>query len=602
MVMFTWFAGYLAPRRPDSDLNEAQRGRQVRGMGSDDLVDRDGQIPPMHGTHFGNAQAHLPTSPMMGNPMKQSGLHLSSSLGASSINPASVQQLLPQQLGKAQNLQQGQPIRGQMTGTQPVQQNILQQQQNIVQQLRMAVQAGLISPQLLNQQLTPNMLVMLQHLLQAQQLLQQLINQQQQLMQQKQRMNPLQYRQKLDQMNTFIQQVQQQIQQTQQQIRVAQQSLHKQQPQPPQPQQMPSTQQQQQSGQQPAQQLQGQTGANPGDTAAATNKDASSDLPPDMNKLSLKDGGSRLIQWKLPSPEKEPGMDGSAGSTPESRAVGSARPAGQSQQPQDERSHSTASLQSSSTSLPFSDSTWSSTGLSTSSTSWPTATSASAISTTSVASSNQAESREGSELMMSGSTSAPTSSGSPTIDAASDSHSDTATGDPNASLDIIEGIEEFVPGKPWQGSGIKSVEDDPHITPGSVTRSRLSVNTIKEDYLTNLGKMTSGSPVETDASTWSIGPPVTKSSSSQNLLTDVTNEGDQPSAIASELWGVSNVPKPRPPPGLPPTLGSKGSALPQSQANPAASQPGFNRSVSWAPGDRSAFTSEFCIAPLLGQP
>lgn len=35
-------------------------------------------------------------------------------------------------------------------------------------------------------------------------------------------------------------------------------------------------------------------------------------------------------------------------------------------------------------------------------------------------------------------------------------------------------IEEFVPGKPWQGPSVRSVEDDPYITPGSVTRSAIS--------------------------------------------------------------------------------------------------------------------------------
>ena len=35
-------------------------------------------------------------------------------------------------------------------------------------------------------------------------------------------------------------------------------------------------------------------------------------------------------------------------------------------------------------------------------------------------------------------------------------------------------IEEFVPGKPWQGPSVRNVEDDPYITPGSVTRSAIS--------------------------------------------------------------------------------------------------------------------------------
>lgn len=564
--------GYLMQRRPDSDLSDAQRGRQVRGMGSDDLVDRDGQmVSPMHNTPFGNAQAHLPTSPMMGNPMKQPGpgLHMNPSLGASSINPASVQPMLPQQLGKPpQNMPQGQPIRGQMTGNQPVHQNMLhQQQQHIVQQLRMAVQAGLISPQLLNQQLTPNMLVMLQHLLQAQQVLQQLVNQQQQL--QKQRMNPLQQRQKLDQLGNYIQQVQQQIQTTQQNIKVAQQSLLTKQ-QPPQPQQQVQQQPQQQ-------QLQSQVS---GMTNPDVPKDPSKDLQNDMASMALKDGnlgGSRLKHWKLPSPEKDSSVPISSS---ENRPVGPRV---------SQQSHSTSNLQSS-TSLPFSDNTWSSSSLSTTA-SWPT-TSSSAISTTSVASGDQVESKDEAETSTdhAGNNPAPTSSASPITElVTSGNDTPTSSGDANAGLDLIE---EFVPGKPWQGSGIKSVEDDPYITPGSITRSRLSVNTIKEDYLTNLGKTTNGSPTvgsDTLNSTWSLGPHLSKSSSSQNLVTDVkstwsTTSGVEPaSGLDPEFWAGSNVPKPRPPPGL----GSKG--LPQTSQG--APQPGFSRSVSWAPGDRSAFTT-----------
>lgn len=45
-------------------------------------------------------------------------------------------------------------------------------------------------------------------------------------------------------------------------------------------------------------------------------------------------------------------------------------------------------------------------------------------------------------------------------------------------------VAEFEPGKPWKGaSALKSAEDDPHLTPGSVVRSPLSVNTIKDSEL-----------------------------------------------------------------------------------------------------------------------
>ena len=47
-------------------------------------------------------------------------------------------------------------------------------------------------------------------------------------------------------------------------------------------------------------------------------------------------------------------------------------------------------------------------------------------------------------------------------------------------------IPEFVPGKPWQGF-TKNVEDDPHVTPGSILMQRsLSVNRVHDESLHNL--------------------------------------------------------------------------------------------------------------------
>ena len=111
------------------------------------------------------------------------------------------------------------------TGTpQSVQQQIVHQQ--IVQQLRTAVQAGLINPQLLNQQLTPAMLVTLQQLLQLQTVLQRLIQQEQVLKQNKQLSNTTRHQQ-LDQLNQLITRTRHQIFQSQNQISAAQQSLPK---------------------------------------------------------------------------------------------------------------------------------------------------------------------------------------------------------------------------------------------------------------------------------------------------------------------------------------------------------------------------------------
>jgi len=57
--------------------------------------------------------------------------------------------------------------------------------------------------------------------------------------------------------------------------------------------------------------------------------------------------------------------------------------------------------------------------------------------------------------------------------AASDKNAESAALTEGSVTSSLE-IEEFVPGKPWQGPSMRSVEDDPYITPGSVTRSAIS--------------------------------------------------------------------------------------------------------------------------------
>ena len=61
-------------------------------------------------------------------------------------------------------------------------------------------------------------------------------------------------------------------------------------------------------------------------------------------------------------------------------------------------------------------------------------------------------------------------------------------------------IEEFVPGRRWQGL-VKSADDDPYLTPGQVA-GRISMNRINDDYVMNtLGKtQPSGSQSSTDLS------------------------------------------------------------------------------------------------------
>jgi len=110
---------------------------------------------------------------------------------------------------------------------------------------------------------------------------------------------------------------------------------------------------------------------------------------------------------------------------------------------------------------------------------------------------------------------------------------------PEGSLAASLEIEEFVPGKPWQGPSMRSVEDDPYITPGSVTRSAISA--IDDAHVMNVlgAKMPSSAVGRHASSVWS-------------------NEADTRPAIQT--------------PG-----------------------PQLGRSISWAPGDRTNAPSTFLL-------
>ncbi|XP_022121163.2 protein Gawky isoform X1 [Pieris rapae] len=81
---------------------------------------------------------------------------------------------------------------------------------------------------------------------------------------------------------------------------------------------------------------------------------------------------------------------------------------------------------------------------------------------------------------------------------------------------VYDLVPEFEPGKPWKGNQLKTVEDDPAMTPGSVVRSPLSLTAIKDSDM--LGGKTSppGGERSLSSSTWSY-PPVT---SAGGLKTD----------------------------------------------------------------------------------
>ncbi|XP_076458732.1 uncharacterized protein LOC143292390 isoform X2 [Babylonia areolata] len=445
------------------------------GMMGEDLDNRSDSNPhvpnfPMQNTPFNNAQAANPSYMSAGMNMydhrSKGGPPMpQTNNGSLNNNLQHKLKVMQQQQGGSNNaapalnsLSPGQVRGGNVPGSSN--QSMVQQQaaqQQILQQLRLAVQSGLISPQLLNYQLPHNILVMLQQLLQLQNALQNLIQRQQFLQQNKVTLNIP--RPQLDQVSVMIGQYKSQILNLQKQLQTAQQNmLMKQQP-PTAPTPTPS---QMQTMSQPPlgmpppipTSVQGEGGESimplPGDIASGASNAASM---------------SRLSQWKQPTMDKE-------GSGDLNKAPGS-KPQGL------QHSHSTPTMG------PFGDltglniggdSTWSSLATSTSS-NWPSASAGDSSAEDGGKRENGTPPTSGLAAMLGGG------------------------GNLGLSTDVIP---EFVPGKPWQGLSSKSVEDDPHITPGSISRS-LSVNVVKDDYLNNLTNASKSSPSFSTDATWSTG-------------------------------------------------------------------------------------------------
>uniref|UniRef100_A0A8D9DRG0 Protein Gawky n=1 Tax=Cacopsylla melanoneura TaxID=428564 RepID=A0A8D9DRG0_9HEMI len=144
-----------------------------------------------------------------------------------------------------------------------------------------------------------------------------------------------------------------------------------------------------------------------------------------------------------------------------------------------------------------------------------------------------------------------------------------------ANQQFTDLVPEFEPGKPWKGTQMKSIEDDPSITPGSVVRSPLSLATLKDTEIftsssssSGGGKtspsnpdLTSAPPLSLHNSPWSYNPPSSVSSAFSNPLGKLgggskTVWGDSSGPLPStgmsggsnDLWGP---PKARgPPPGM----------------------------------------------------
>lgn len=414
---------------------------------SDTRSESNPHVPnfPMQNTPFPNAQ--VPNQPFISGPVnmydRSKGGPPMPPNNSSSINTNLQQKLkhLQQQGSMPAGINSLSPTQGVVTrSTLPgATQTMVQQQaaqQQILQQLRLAVQSGLISPQLLNQQLPHNILVMLQQLLQLQNALQNLLQRQQFMQQNKVTLSIP--RPQIDQVTGMIAQYKSQIVSLQKQLQQAQQQMLLKQPPAPTPTPQPM--------QQPPM-------IPPPAAPSSMQSEASDNLMPlhgDMANIAQNASASmqsRLTQWKRPTPERD-GEGRDLNKAPGSKPL--------------QHSHSAPMMG------PFGDltglnisgdTTWSSAATTTGSTSWP--------------STNMGE-----------------GGGLSNTDVKGEREELTPT---NTSISVIGGsgslglsdvIPEFVPGKPWQGLS-KSVEDDPHITPGSISRS-LSVNVVKEERLYNL--------------------------------------------------------------------------------------------------------------------
>lgn len=507
-------------------------GRMPGLLPDDDISDSrsDNTFVPnmnhMQNTPFTNAQQKIPNQfpfnngPSLSNPssLNSNDPSINNMLQQKVIHKYQSQQQPPPPSMNSMNPPQGPMGRGQLPGVQQganVPQNSMQY--TILHQLRLAVQAGLIGPDLLTRELPTPVLVMIQQLLQHQQNLQHLISSQHMLQQPNVKVAPHIQRLQLEQVAQKINATKQQILLLTKKIQSAHLGM---------------------TGKTPSQQPQQQQQSDSADNT----------LPGDINlsnlSISTSQPQSRLNQWKRSkdSPEstvttsEQTSVTSSTTTTTNSedgseqttinKAVGS-KPIQQSNSTPNLHRYDELGL----TNL-TGDTTWSSTSGG-GSQNWPISSSES---------SSSGDTAVSAESLMSTATTTESSSSS--------------------VLDSLPTIPEFVPGKPWQGIS-KNVEDDPHITPGSIVRS-FSVNTVKDDYLLSLTK---SSPSGESSSSWPSKPggPGTDKPWSSGSDGGITSTG------FSDVWsgGVGKGALSRPPPGLP-------------QQQQKSGWMGMNRQHSWA--------------------
>ncbi|BES99135.1 Trinucleotide repeat containing 6C [Nesidiocoris tenuis] len=423
----------------------------------------------------------------------------------STLSPAIMQKILSQQPPAPP---QQQPPFAQSSRAQQTQQPSPQQLRMLVQQIQMAVTNGFLSPQILNQPLAPQTLLLLNQLLQQIKQLQQLqgaIVQHHQLMSSGNGLGKPSSSSQVLQMSVQITKTKQQITNLQNQI-AAQQAVYVKHAQ-----QAPPT--------------------------DFFNKHEPNILHQGFSDLSLKDTHSssstsqqsRLNQWKLPDKDNDIGS-----ANPDfSRAPGTtAKP-----NPGNSSPNINPLLG------PLDGGTWSSVNRNNCDTGWP--------------------------------------------DSGADDNSskDWPSSSQPSSQGFSDLVPEFEPGKPWKGNPIKSIEDDPSLTPGSVMPSPLSIPSLKDTLLTSSASVqgkaspTSSSsldlcpPMSLTSSTWSFNPSSSSTSGGGGKLSGVGKSGVSTSGAgtgvvssgatwsdanssapgggqvtsSSELW----APPKRPPPGLP---------------------------------------------------
>jgi len=151
----------------------------------------------------------------------------------------------------------------------------------------------------------------------------------------------------------------------------------------------------------------------------------------------------------------------------------------------------------------------------------------------------------------------------------------SSTGDITSGAANLD-IEEFVPGKPWQGPTIRSADDDPFVTPGSMSRGQFNLGAVDDMRILNnmLGNKVSPNPVTSSSPTWGLAD-----------ARAVAGGWPRGMSADQEMFGSKGVQ--RTPPGL---------AMPTVPWHQSAQHPSFTRSTSWAP--KSSFGKSFFITKL----